>query len=164
MPGGHVPALEPTDGTLIGESTALLRFLGRKHGYYPSDPALAYRADALTDDYADVFPKIAEAHLAPDEATRGPLLPALFGQTLPAFLDQVEPLCAKGQFLTGDSLCTADFLVGGLYTDRFTNSGVAFGEELWPKLLEKYPNFKAYGERFAAANERYLSTRPDCPG
>jgi len=37
MVGGSVPNLELKDGTKIGNTNAIVRFLGSKHGYYPED-------------------------------------------------------------------------------------------------------------------------------
>ena len=43
MPGGQVPALEfSKTGKKMGQSRSMLRYLGRKFGYYPKDPLLAY--------------------------------------------------------------------------------------------------------------------------
>ena len=35
MPNGQVPALETPEGKTLSQSQAILRFLGRKYGYYP---------------------------------------------------------------------------------------------------------------------------------
>ena len=42
MPNMQMPCLELADGTKMGQSHAILRFLGAKHGYYPSDALEAY--------------------------------------------------------------------------------------------------------------------------
>ena len=34
---GQIPALE-IDGQLLTQSAAILRYLGKQHGYYPADP------------------------------------------------------------------------------------------------------------------------------
>ena len=49
MPGGVMPCLELADGTKMGQSVSILRFLGAKHGYYPKDPKQAYEVDMLLD-------------------------------------------------------------------------------------------------------------------
>ena len=49
MTNQQVPALEFKDGKKMGQSLAMLRFLGRKYGYYPEDAMKAFLADALCD-------------------------------------------------------------------------------------------------------------------
>ena len=38
---GQLPVLEH-DGRFLSQSAAILRYLGAQHGYYPSDPTLAW--------------------------------------------------------------------------------------------------------------------------
>jgi len=58
----------------------------------------------------------------------------------------------NGQFLCGDKLTIADFLIGGLYVNTIINDKALFGKEKWSELMKEYPNFKNYGERFKEAN------------
>lgn len=58
MPNKKVPVLELDDGmqkTKLGQSGSILRFLGKKHGYYPEDPLAAHKCDYLIDCYNDKF-------------------------------------------------------------------------------------------------------------
>ena len=91
------------------------------------------------------------------------MYPEIFDEILTKFLTTIDPLCAKGQFLVGAKLSPADFWIGGLYTNFFTNKDCSFGKDRWGALLAKFPNFKAYGERFAAANSAWLGSRPGAP-
>merc|ERR1712127_896049 len=52
MPNQQVPCLELPDGKKLGQSNAILRFVGMKHGYYPTDLVEAHKADELCDGYA----------------------------------------------------------------------------------------------------------------
>ena len=45
MPYTHVPCLELADGTKMGQTNAIMRFLGKKYGFYPTDPMDAYMVD-----------------------------------------------------------------------------------------------------------------------
>jgi glutathionyl-hydroquinone reductase len=45
----------------------------------------------------------------------------VFDKVLPKFLDEIEPICGNHTFLFGETLTTADFRVGGLYTDYINN-------------------------------------------
>ena len=58
VPGNQIPCLELEDGTRLGQSMAMLRYIGQKHGLYPSDPMEAYLADEAMDSYNDVIGKI----------------------------------------------------------------------------------------------------------
>lgn len=57
MPGGQLPCLELSDGLKMGQTNAILRYLGKKYGYYPSDPLKAYKMDYIIDVYEDVIKK-----------------------------------------------------------------------------------------------------------
>ena len=55
---GQLPILE-VDGKYLAQSWAILRFLGRQHGYYPSDPEVAYQIDSTIDaveDFSRAYP------------------------------------------------------------------------------------------------------------
>jgi glutathione S-transferase len=58
MPNGQMPCLQLKDGTKMGESYAIGRYLGALHGYYPSDPRLAYEVDYLLEGYESCFSKV----------------------------------------------------------------------------------------------------------
>ena len=48
MPMGVLPAIEFKDGNKVkklGQSNAMVRFLGRLYGYYPANPLHAYKCD-----------------------------------------------------------------------------------------------------------------------
>ena len=49
--------------------------------------------------------------------------------------------------------------MGGMYTNTFTHHAFYTNGE-WDKLAQKFPNFDAYGKRFAAANQKWLDARP----
>ena len=87
----------------------------------------------------------------------------LFTDFLPKYLAKLEPYVSKGEFIAGNKLSSADFVVGGLYVNYFVNKDCPFAAEEFAKILEEFPNFKAYGERFVAANKSYLETRIRCP-
>ena len=53
------------DGTRLCESMAILRFLGRKHGYYPQDAKTKYYVDMLLDQYNDLDNKLKDAFWTP---------------------------------------------------------------------------------------------------
>ena len=162
MPNGQVPCLELKDGTKMGESYAIIRYLGSIHGYYPTDARQALEVDYLLEGYEALLSVIYKPHFAkPDE--KDALIANIFDNAMPKLLSVVEPLCAKGEFLVGSKLTIADFFIGGLYTNYINNKNVTFAHDKWPTCLDSFPNFKAYGERFSAAVKGRLDARPPCP-
>lgn len=53
----------------------------------------------------------------------------------------------------------ADFWVGNIYTNFINNPEVTFAKDKWPTVLEKYPHFKAYCEKFSEENKVRLEYR-----
>ena len=50
--------LETPDGKHLVQSWAILRFLGRKYGYYPKEAELAWKIDSIIDaveDYLNIY-------------------------------------------------------------------------------------------------------------
>jgi hypothetical protein len=58
FPNRQVPCLELPDGRKYGQGNAILRFLGKKHGYYPTDPMEAFRCEEYIDVYRDLVNRI----------------------------------------------------------------------------------------------------------
>ena len=50
---GQMPYAELRDGTLLGQSYAIFRFIGKGTGLYPEDPLLAARVDECMDGLGD---------------------------------------------------------------------------------------------------------------
>lgn len=76
MPGKKVPILELEDGTKLGQSISILRFLGKKHGYYPEDALEAHKCDYLIDCYGDKFIGIALNLAQPEQLLTSPFNPS----------------------------------------------------------------------------------------
>ena len=147
---------------MMGQSIAITRYLGAKHGYYPQDPELAYQCDYLVDRYQDIGTTIYKPQFMKDEAEKAEAVKKQVEELLPRFLDEIGDRLESG-WLVGDKITIADFFIGGLYTNYLANDAITFGKESWPTILEKYPKFKAYGERYAAENADYLGSRPAYP-
>merc|ERR1712086_305099 len=166
MPNQQVPTLEFKDGKKMGQSLAMLRFLGRKYGYYPEDPMKAFLADALCDQYEGILSLIYKPHFAKEE-DREEMCKNIFEKTLPNFMKQMEEHLtnneSEGKWLCGDKLSIADFHVGGLYTNFLTNDSISFETEKWLTFCNDYPKFKEYGQRFAAENQARLDKRGKYP-
>ena len=67
MPNAQVPALKLEDGTLMGESLCILRFLAQSHGFYPNDPKEAAVVDEALEAYQDLIGKMYKPFFASED-------------------------------------------------------------------------------------------------
>ena len=107
------------------------------------------------DDYNDVQGKIYKPFFNKDEAAKAALLAEIFDTIVPNFLAKIEERCGAGEFLVGNTLTCADFYIGGLYTNYCANPDITFAKDQWAAVLDKFPNFKAYGQRYVAATQKW---------
>ena len=88
----------------------------------------AYECDQLIDTYLDIVGKIYKPFfMAPEK--RKDSCTEIFEKLLPTFLDQIEEIAGKAEFLCGDELTIADFWIGGLYTNFINNYNVGFAKD-----------------------------------
>ena len=59
---GQLPALVWPDGTYYSQSQAILRALGIRYGYYPSDIVERYQVDSTLDAIQDIFDAVAKCY------------------------------------------------------------------------------------------------------
>ena len=93
MPNAHLPCLELADGTQMGESVNILRYLGAKFGYYPEDALEAQKADEIIETTVDALSKVGPIHFGPAENKEAGIK-SLFETTLPKYLDFLDKSCA----------------------------------------------------------------------
>ena len=110
------------------------------------------------DLYVDYATKFVSPNFAKPDEKEG-MIKDLFENTIPRLLGILEAHLQARKYICGDKLTTADFLFGGLYCNAFTNDAIKFGKDQFKAALANFPNFKAYGERFAKENQKRLSTR-----
>jgi glutathione S-transferase len=56
LPYGQLPVLQVDNGTIIGQSAAILRYIGKYAGLYPTDDHLqAAIIDSIIDEEIDLF-------------------------------------------------------------------------------------------------------------
>ena len=61
---GQLPVVE-MDGKFYGQSIATLRFIGKKHGYYPDEAT--WRIDSLIDSLGDIWSVMGKIIFETDE-------------------------------------------------------------------------------------------------
>ena len=146
------------DGTKLGQSTSILRMLGKMHGYYPGDPVMAAQVDGLLDTYTDFFPKFTTPFTKQGDEQKQ-LMKENVETHLPKLMALLEPYL-DGTWLVGDKITIADFYIGGIYTNYMNNPALGYCKDEWANTKKSYPKFVAYGERYAAENAKYLASRP----
>ena len=108
---GQVPVLE-FEGKHFAQSHAILRLLGRRHGYYPTDVHQAYLVDSLLDSYKDLGSAFGKAMWTSDPEEKKKQFEVLFSTTLPNWCGVIEKrLLANSsqKHIVGDSQTIADF-------------------------------------------------------
>ena len=115
-----MPCLQLKDGNKLGKAKAILRYLGKIHGYYPEDPFLAYKCDSFIDRAEDVLSVISKPHFAADGDNKKKLISDLFDKTLKEFFVEFETTCGEN-FLCGEKLSIADFWVCCIYFNFINN-------------------------------------------
>jgi glutathione S-transferase len=103
-PLGRVPALKLDEGTPLSENTAILPFLGKRFGLWPTDPVREAQALSLIGFFAStVHP--AHAHIGrPERYTEDksafPGLQAMGKKTFHEYLKQIDAMLASREWLS----------------------------------------------------------------
>jgi glutathione S-transferase len=103
-PLGRVPALKLDDGSALSENTAILPFLGKRFGLWPTDPVKEARALSVVGFFAStVHP--AHAHIGrPERYTEDksafPGLQAMGKKTFHGYLKQIDEMYAGREWLS----------------------------------------------------------------
>merc|ERR1711865_447194 len=110
--GGHItasniPLLVNPNGKVLASTTAIVRYLGRQHGYYPADPDKAYDVDMLLALADELRTEATKAVAALMKGTENAAV-AFTGQILPIHLQNLNRLLGPELFTPGGSLSIAD--------------------------------------------------------
>ena len=159
--GKSLPVLTVPSGKQLSQSQAVFRLIARRNGYYPSNVEVQLDHDWIIENYVDLFdPTVDATLLEQDPKAREDKQNKLFNEIWPRFIESLRPyLKGPGRFLFGDKLCEADFMVGRMYTDYIVRKDQPCFDK-WRALLNKYPEFEAYGNAFTAEMKPYLDKRP----
>ncbi len=92
----------------MNETSAILRYLGKQHGYYPADPMEAWQVDAIADFLTDYMIKYGPNQMMKKDFSDAAFTDFTNNWThIVAFLG--KQLKHGKPFLTGDKITTADF-------------------------------------------------------
>merc|ERR1712032_1258336 len=128
--------IELPDGRMFSQTDAVVRWAGKKAGFYPSDADAALIVDELCTTIFETYGKTPAAdQKLREEFAAGPLS-ALFKHC-------ETRIAAAGPFVTGESLTTADltiyFICEMICTDQFTHVPAT--------VLNAFPKVKALHEK-----------------
>eukprot|EP00347_Sterkiella_histriomuscorum_P012337 403368980 len=162
---GQVPMLE-FEGKQYSQTNSILRFLGSKYGYYPSNAEEAYKADSLVDGLADLIRNLGGAKNEKDADKQKELFGACFASHIPKFFGVVEKRLTENtskHHLVGEHLSIADFALAGLLFSAFYNDASEYTALMRP-LVDAFPLLKAYTENLRDHELKdFLQTRPVRP-
>ena len=141
---GGLPAIRLADGSEMGQTRAIMRFVGRCAGLYPLDAVEACKVDQVMDAVDDLTSgtnKVGQGLEQPEkEAKRAEA--AAEGGSIARSWDQIEAFIgANGSdgYCVGSSLTVADIFVATM--PPFTVTG--FFDGVPKSLCERYPKMQA---------------------
>ena len=158
---GQVPVLEK-DGKFYCQTIAILRFLGREYGYYPTDPELVYQHEKVMDICTDFLIPLIKVFFmeSPEEKQKafGELIATHFPKFFGYFEDHLKENSSK-DYMIGDSITVVDFAILNLIYENAYNEKT---KDFVMPVLENYPTLKAYLETRIEAQKEYFDSRPKC--
>ena len=147
----------------MNQTNAILRLLGRRHGYYFDDNVdEAFNVDWALETHADFWnTKTYRLWLFTEEndaekITEGATLFEAFNKKIEAHLTSVN-----SRFIASDRLTIADFVVFSLYINMTQNEAVETPDlqAAFAAKLEDTPKVKAYIETMKQEMESYMTQR-----
>ncbi|CDW89050.1 glutathione s-transferase [Stylonychia lemnae] len=159
----QIPVVEIGDKKL-SQSKAILRYLGKLHGYYPADPYHAYLADSYMDSFDDISPAFFQARSEKDAEKQKVLYDKLFNQTYPKWCQAIENRIQQNvtrKFLVGEKLSIADFSFAGRHFGLVKNPLSPIQNDLQAQF-SKFKGLSEYADNLEAIFKDYLEARPKC--
>ena len=165
FPNGQVPVFIH-EGRMLNESVAILRLLGKKHGYYPEDDILlAWDADATVDYCNEVYAALYRVHLLGKHTD----------ETKKTYADKIQALCdffenklqkSGTTFICSSKLTIGDFHLASILFNFIYNDSLGGGEDytsVGKKIVAEHEALSAYVDRLRAELKDYLATRGAYP-
>ena len=161
---GQLPVLQVGE-KFYSQSISILRYIGLKYGYYPTDnPEACWAIDSTIDSLVDVNNAHYKAEFS-DQAAKPELLKAFFGTTLTQWLTAINKrLLANSskQFIVGDKITIADFALAAWVYSIYLNDLSVARDSVIP-IMANLPELDAYFRVLGEHLKEYLETRPKCP-
>lgn len=137
-PFGQLPILKLPSGEIIAQSGAIIRYVSKLAGIYPSDPIAAARADMIyefTQELNMINPLL---NFWPTNTDAWSNNCNVYFETLPRHLEVARRLLGDQDYFGGDSPHHGDFAMFHVF-----ESCVAVN----PTCLDQYPTLKLYLQR-----------------
>jgi len=155
MQFGQVPCLQDGDFQLV-QTGAIMRYLGRKHHLYATDPKDIAYLDMVYSGVKDMRMKYTRLIYEDYDTKKDDFI----ANTIPPWLDSFEKLL-KGHssgnaFIAGDKITFADYALFEMLNCLVT---------LDPNCLNKFPALKGYHKRMTERPnlKKYLEERKNLP-
>ena len=146
------------DGKNLVQSWAILRFLGRQHGYYPQDLETAFTIDSTIDAVEDYLGAYFKFNFESNEEKK-----AIFKENwlkmFPVWLAAIEKRLEGKRFITGDKLTIADFALGAVGFNLLLNEANPHYAETM-ELIKDHEVLKKYAANLKEELGEYLAARP----
>jgi len=162
LPFGSLPVLDvETRGTKVSaaQSNAILRFVGRRSGLYPTNDDLrALKVDEALDLGEDLYHLLTPSMVEGNAERRMAMRKVLAEETLPRWIGFLERLLvANGRtgFVAGDALTVADLKLYWI-SDKLTNGTL---DGVPTTLLDGFPAVTAWRKNVAAVREARLAEK-----
>ena len=161
LPFGSLPVLdvETRDGTISSaQSNAILRFVGRRAGLYPTDDVRALKVDEALDLGEDLYHLLTPSMVEQNAERRMAMRKVLAEETLPRWIGFLERLLvANGRtgFVAGDALTVADLKLHWI-AEKLTNGTL---DGIPTTVLDRFPAVTAWRKNVAAVREARLAEK-----
>lgn len=158
----QVPSLE-IDGHILVQSCAILRYLGKKYGYYPDEPTAMWKVDSLLDAAEDFYAKYNAAFWQKDEEIKKAKLADLLNW-LPGWINAIEKRIEANEdphYAVGNKRTIADFALATISFSFINNEAGQFHADLAPLTKkEDHPVLTKYLTNLHGELKDYLASRP----
>ena len=163
LPSGQVPVWIDDNGVKHNQSKAILLAVGAQHGYLPTDAWELYQVMWVLETHADLLKpqhigKLFMGNFTEEEADAfiadGDKFNAAWDARLKSF---------GKNFLAGDKVTVADFLIFANYRSVFLNENLKQADLVLPRLKEsvaKYEDLNKWLELMSVELKDYLETEP----
>lgn len=169
-PFKQLPCMKAPDGTMMGQTNAICRFLAKKYKgkdgsvYYPgsADPKTTYWIDQFIDQQDSWFMEIAKftvQFLSAYKTAKDENFVNYITKLFPARLEKIEYHLGKHKhkWLCADHPTLADFAMG-VHIIRIAYNDKYEYEHIIRAVMENYPLTKAWAENFRDYTKEWWTT------
>ena len=162
LPFGSLPVLdvETREGRVsAAQSNAILRYVGRRSGLYPTNDDLrTLKVDEALDLGEDLYHLLSPSMVENDPERRMTMRKALAEETLPRWAGYIERLLVTNGgtgFVAGDALTVADLKLYWI-VDKITNGSL---DGIPTSILDGFPAIVAWKQNVATVREARLAAK-----